>query len=505
MKKNVLQLLEEITFKYPEKIALCDDNQVVNFRKYTQHSKAIGTFLAKEYSTGFSRPILIFVDRNVENLISFMGVLYSRNFYVPIDSKTPLERIKNIIAVINPVAIIGFNEQDFFISASLNVPFHLYADIAFNEIDHELIDRIRQSSLDVDPAYAIFTSGSTGIPKAVLISHRAVLDLTHWLVNTFEFSSTDCLGNQTPFYFDASVKDIYISLSTGAKLVVISKKCFSFPALLGEVLIKNEVTSILWATSAVVLVAKSGVLDTFEWHSLKRVFFAGEAMFGKHLNIWRKKHPQSQYINLYGPTEVTVDSTYYIVERNFKDSDIIPIGRHCDNKEVFILDNEGNIDLSAKSGELAIRGAGVALGYYNNPEQTARFFIQNPLHNCYRDILYKTGDYVRVNEYGEIEFTGRKDFQVKLHGNRIELGEIEAACYGIARIEHVACVFDELNSRIILFYSALEEIDSALIYKELSKAIPKYMFPSKFQFVKEMPLTPNGKVDRKTIRLLINA
>lgn len=503
MIKNILQLLEDTASKYPNRIALKDETVSLSFNDYLTGARSVGSFIGSKYSeTTYAKPVIVMVDRKVEPLVAFMGVIYSGNFYVPVDNRTPPERLRNIIEVLSPLAVIGFSdtEQKNCASVSETLPFHMFNDIISSPISSKLLAQKRAEALDVDPVYSIFTSGSTGVPKAVAISHRSILDLSAWLSETFNFNESDVIGNQTPFYFDASVKDIYISLRTGATLLVIPPKCFSFPNLLAETLNQNQVTTILWATSAVVLTAKSGILETTDFSHLKRVFFAGEAMFGKHLNVWRNLVPDCQYINLYGPTEVTVDSTYYIVDRDFSDGEVIPIGRNCDNKGLFILDDSDKVLFGQAEGELAVRGTGVALGYYNNPEQTQKVFIQNPLHNHYRDIIYKTGDFVRRNSRNEIEFIGRRDFQVKHMGNRIELGEIESAVYGINDVKHAACVYDSANEKIVLFYTAELEISPRIFLKELASSLPKYMYPNRFIHLPEMPLNPNGKIDRKVIK-----
>ena len=506
MIKNILQILESTAQSHAESIALKDENKSLSFAQYVAEAKSIGSFLSQQATDNYSRPIIVMVDRRIEPIVAFMGVLYSGNFYVPVDNRTPVERLKNIVQVLNPLSVIGFskNEQALFSSIDTILPFYFFDAINNGEIDQDSLNLIRQKSVDVDPAYAIFTSGSTGVPKAVAISHKAVLDLSSWLSETFDFDETDVIGNQTPFYFDASVKDIYTSLRTGATLVVLPPKCFLFPKLLIDILAENNVTTILWATSAVVLIAKSGILEEATLPTLKRIFFAGEAMYGKHLNMWKKHFPQCMYINLYGPTEVTVDSTFYIVNRDFNDNEVVPIGTNCDNKQTFLLSENDEVLFGIVEGELAVRGTGVALGYYNNKEQTDKVFIQNPLHNHYRDILYKTGDFVRRNSLGEIEFIGRRDFQVKHMGNRIELGEIEAAIYGMGDVKHAACVYDVINEKIVLYYTSDSEIEAKNFLKELAKSLPKYMFPNKFVHLDEMPLNANSKIDRKAIKAKIN-
>jgi len=507
MIKSVLNLLEITAHKFPNKVALKDTHNSVSFLEYQSLAQNIGSSISLSFKRNYSKPIIVFVDRKIEPLIAFMGVIYSGNFYVPVDNRTPKERLLSIINVLQPIAAIGFNSSDYDLikSLELDIKYLNYFDLTENSIDFERLTTIRKAALDVDPVYAIFTSGSTGVPKAVVISHKSVLDLSNWLIETFAFDETDILGNQTPFYFDGSVKDIYISLKTGSTLFIIPPKCFSFPKILIETLANEKISAILWATSAMVLTAKSGILENISLPELKKIFFAGEAMFGTHLNIWRKNLPYCQYINLYGPTEITVDCAYYVVDRDFKDNEVVPIGKACENKGLLMIDENNQVVEGNGPGELAVRGTGLALGYFNNPDQTAKSFIQNPKHNHYKDIIYKTGDNVQLNTLGEFEFIGRKDFQIKHMGNRIELGEIEAAIYTIGSVKQAVCAYDKKREKIVLFYTANEEISPEAFLKEISTRIPKYMFPNRFEYLQEMPMNANEKIDRNIINQWLNA
>ncbi|MFY0672417.1 MAG: amino acid adenylation domain-containing protein [Bacteroidia bacterium] len=506
MIKGVLDLLEQSAKQFAHKTAFKDTEGEIDFKTLQDHAQRIGSFLAISIESNYSRPIIVFVERKFEPIVAFMGVHYSGNFYVPVDNKTPESRLKGILDVLDPIGVIGFSAADKSKIEKLNLKLQYfdYQNLISGEIYSERLDAIRRKSIDTDPAYAIFTSGSTGLPKAVAINQRSVLDLSYWLCDTFSFHHKEIIGNQTPFYFDASVKDIYISLRTGATLYVIPHRCFSFPKTLAETLVKERISSILWATSAVVLTAKSGILDEVDLPDLKKVFFAGEAMFGRHLNIWRSRLPNCEYINLYGPTEITVDCTYFKVNREFKSDEVIPIGYACENKNVFILNEEGQPIQGNELGEIAVRGTGLAIGYYNNAEQTRKVFVQSPYHNHYTDLIYKTGDNGRVNEYGEIEFVGRQDFQIKHMGNRIELGEIEAAVYSMDDIYQTVASYDQKVGKIILFYTADKEISASTFLKQLSKSLPKYMFPNKFIHLPEMPMNPNGKIDRNRIKTEID-
>jgi amino acid adenylation domain-containing protein len=344
----------------------------------------------------------------------------------------------------------------------------------------------------------IYTSGSTGDPKGIVVSHRSVIDFADWFTETVGIRQTDVLGNQAPFFFDLSVKDLYSCLRQGATIRILPQRCFSFPMLLMQELKNQQVTVLNWSTAAFHLVANSGALEKLQPESLRLVTVGGEALRARQLGRWRKALPQVRYVNLYGPTEVTVDCTCYFIDRDFADDETIPIGRACENMEILLLDDQGNLVPKGQPGEICVRGSGLALGYWNNPEKTGAAFVQNPRNPHYRDLLYRTGDLAVEGEDGNLRFLSRQDGQIKHGGYRIELGEIETALSSLPRVDAAICFFDGGRDKLVCVFQG--DTTGREIAVDLRKLLPKYMLPNLYRQVEEMPHTANGKLDRVRLR-----
>jgi len=353
-------------------------------------------------------------------------------------------------------------------------------------------------TIDTDPIYIMHTSGSTGIPKGVVITHRGVIDYIEWAKACYSITSSDIIGNQAPFYFDNSTLDIFLCLATGATLVVIPEEHFLFPVRLIEYLAEHGITFIFWVPSVIAAVATTDALCTVS-PPLNKILFAGEVMSNRHLNYWRRKCPNALFSNLYGPTEITVDCTYYIVDREFADDEPLPIGLPCRNSDVFILNEQGALAAPEERGELCVRGSSLALGYWNDWEKTAASFTQNPLNPHYPERIYRTGDLVYYNEKGEINFAGRRDSQIKHLGYRIELGEIETTLLAIPQVRNAFAFYDEVKKQIGVIYETASGSELNNLRKALLERLPKYMVPTIFIQAQAFPLTPTGKIDRKAL------
>lgn len=502
MHASVLEWLEKASINYADKTAICDEWESYTYKQY--HDKAIGiadAILATE--VGNRKPIVVYINKSIKVLASFMGIAYSGNFYSPIDVDMPAQRVNRILEVLEPVMVITTRElKKEFAQFDYKGEFLIYEDIAPME-SSEQVKTFLEKIIDMDLLYVLFTSGSTGMPKGVCITHRGVIDYTDWVTETFEITSEDTFGNQAPFYFDNSILDIYSAMKTGATVYIIPKLLFMQPVRLLEYLKDNNINTIFWVPSAMMVVSKLKAFRNVDvTGTLKRVLFAGEVMPNKQLNIWRKYLPDALYANLYGPTEITDVCTYYIVDREFQDDETLPIGIPTKNMEIIVLDEEDHLVTEpGVVGELCIRGSGVATGYYKNPERTAQAFVQNPLNDAYEEKIYRSGDLVEYNEYHEIIYLSRKDFQIKHLGHRIELGEIETAVSSLPGVAMNCCLYDEKRSRIVLFID--KDMTKDEVNTLLTNMVPEYMLPGKVIYMDTMPLNANGKIDRVALKELL--
>lgn len=492
---NVLQLLEKNVQEFPDKIALGDEKKQLTYLEYYNISRKIAAYLIEKLNGRMCCPVAVLIDRNVDSVLAFMGVAYSGNFYVPIDMTMPESRVQLIYDTVRPVLIIDARER-----YQKDGQIILLKDAMGCDIDHKKLEQVRMAMIDTDPLYAIFTSGSTGVPKGVAVSHKSVLDLVGAFAMTFGFDDSLVFGNQAPFDFDVSVKDIYNALSCGGTLQILSKKLFKFPKLLIEYLLQKKINILIWAVSALRIVADFNTFEATAVPALRYIMFSGEVMPVKTLNYWMDRLPAARYINLYGPTEITCNCTYFEVNRHFDNEESLPIGKAFPNSRVMLKDDQGNfIQTPGQTGEICVAGTCLALGYWNNPEKTGEVFIDNPGISAYESKIYTTGDLGYYNPDGDLIFTSRKDYQIKHMGHRIELGEIETALNAMPFLTISCCLYDSIKEEIICFYQAHSECRKEIV-KELSKKLPKYMWPNKYVYYDEIPVNKNGKIDRAALQ-----
>ena len=497
MQINVLEYFLKTRERWPSRTAVVDGQEAWSFETLGRRAVAIARQIEKRTEIT-NRPIAVYLPKINEAIASFLGVLMSGNCYAPLDVKAPVARIQTILGHLDPIVILttrALGTQ--LLGAGVDSARLLLLDEIQND-DGKLTERWLKL-IDTDPVYIIHTSGSTGKPKGVVITHRGVIDYIDWARDTFKIDDRCVIGNQAPLIFDNSTLDLYLCFACGATLHLIPEELFLFPLRLLEYMASKAVNFIFWVPSMMISIVDKQVFDKVPDLRLENILFAGEVMPAKHLNVWRSRFPKALFANLYGPTEITVDCTYYIVARALGDDESVPIGWPCRNTDVLILNDGNQMCGVGERGELCVRGSSLALGYWNEPGQTSAAFVQNPLNQRYPELIYRTGDLVYVNDKGEIIFVGRKDFQIKHMGYRIELGDVEHFALQVPGIRNGCAFYDQVKKEIVLVYESDAEIDPGFIRKELSQNLPKYSWPTVFRRLPELPRSPNGKIDRQQL------
>lgn len=503
MYRNVLELLEERFSSTPDAVAFGDPTRDITYRDLYIGARFIGSFFADKISNRDA--VAFYMEKSCNALVGMFGVVYAGGFYSFLDVRQPASRLDKIIEKLSP-KVIFTDAQMLEKSKELTIPkgaevVLLDEIISYDpgRVDNEKIAKIRETVQDIDPLYVNFTSGSTGIPKGVTVSHRSVLEFISYFTDIFGITSEDILANQAPFDFDVSVKDIYSGLMTGAKVQLVPRDYFSNPTKLMDYLADKDVTVLIWAVSAMCFVAIMNGLEYRKPEHIRMIMFSGEVMPIKHLNHWKQFYPDATYVNLYGPTEITCNCTYHILDRDYDLTEAIPAGIPFPNEHVFLLDEEDKEILDPmETGEICVTGTSLALGYFKDEEKTKAAFMQNPLNTLFREEMYRTGDLGRYGEDGLLYYVSRKDFQIKHLGQRIELGEIEVGAMAVSGVERACCIYDNNKKKIVLFYSG--DIDKKDLVNSLKETLPQFMVPTAVRQMEALPLNKNGKIDRQMLK-----
>lgn len=495
---SAVWLLERAANKFPDKIAIEDIKSSITYREYRDLSRKIATnLLTSKYD---DCPVVIFLGKNYKTLTLFMGARYSSRPYVPIDINMPVYRLQKIIDSLKPCVFI--TDKDLFESLKDlsfdNVDVKIYEELLSVEEDKELIDKTISEIKKEDNAYIIYTSGSTGIPKGAIRPDKGIKEWVDFVDKKYHFNSDITIASITPFYYEMSNLDVYYSIYAGAKLLIVPDVLLMHAYQLLEYIKEKEVNSMFSVPSVLINIANSGALNNIELPHLTNVMFSGEIMPNRQLNIWRNKFPDVKFTNIYGTSETSF-ICFYDIEREFQDSDSLPTGMCSDYLKMYLFKEDGTLARIGEEGELCLAGTTVSNKYWNNPENSKKAFVVNPLNE--KEIIYKTGDNAYINEYGELCFRTRKDFQIKKHGHRIELGEIEHAAMNIDGVINAAAVYEAEKEEIILFIETDKEFSLHPFNVKLRDYIPSFMLPSHLVPMKKLFYKANGKMDRVKLKL----
>ncbi|MGZ6530041.1 MAG: non-ribosomal peptide synthetase, partial [Tumebacillaceae bacterium] len=478
-------------------IAVVFGNESVTYHELNERVNQVAHHLQK-IGIGADALVGISMERSIEMIVALYGVLKAGAAYVPLDPEYPAERLAIIVEDAGlPVLLTREGLRNNLPAGETKV---ICLDSDWDVIAQESKANPHAAVKEDNLAYVIYTSGSTGKPKGVMIPHRAIVNHMLWMVRTFKMDAQDRIVLKTSFGFDASVSEIFAPLLSGAQLVLAPNGWQQNMELLLDTLIEKQITVFQVVPSLLRM-----VLEMNRPEALKsvRVLFTGAELLPAELKDRLLAVYEGAFINLYGPTEICIDGTYWDTRRT-EYTRIVPVGRPIDNMHVYILDKHLQPVPIGVAGELHFGGVGLARGYLNRPEITEEKFIPHPFSQEEGARLYKTGDLARFLPCGNIEFLGRLDFQVKVRGFRIELGEIEATLKQHPSISQalVLARADENGDQSLLAYLVAESTErpsNSELRDFLQKTLPAYMVPPVFQYLDAFPLTPSGKVDRKQL------
>lgn len=489
----ILDCLRTTVARFPERIAVADAKRSYSFRALWHEAACLAARIAQR-----GRGIGVLVERGAETAVLFLAVTLSGNYYIPFDPALPPQKRQAILADASLTLMLG-SEEGRALFAGEAVSYLTLADAAAQEC------AIPEAGVDT-PLYMVYTSGSTGKPKGVLKSHGAMLSFLSAYTARFGFSEQEVIGNQTPFFFDASAKDYYLMFCTGARLEILPSELFSFPVRLVAYMNERGVTFISWVPTALCIVTQLNTFQELLPTTLRRVFFIGEVFPRKQLDAWRRALPELEYVNLYGSSELAGACCCYPVPDELPDGTALPIGKPLENCHILLMDGQTPVTRPGQIGELYVASPALALGYYHDAQRTAASFFALTFPDGVTRRTFRTGDMASYNENGDLVFAARRDYQIKHMGRRIELGEIEAAADTLPQLRRCCCLYHAEKKRITLFCELAADCnwDGRQVRSALKGLLTDYMLPARVVVLDALPLNANGKIDRQSLQASMN-
>ena len=469
------QCIEAQVERTPGSVAVVFENQPLTYRELNSRANQLAHRL-RRLGAGPESLVGVCMERSTDLVVALLGVLKSGSAYVPLDPDYPAERVEFMRRDSRCAVVLASGSAE------------------LERLGDESEENPRVPMDPENPAYVIYTSGSTGRPKGAINTHRGIVNRLLWMQKAYALDADDRVLQKTPFSFDVSVWEFFWPLMTGACLVVAAPGGHRDSAYLIRAIRAHRVTTLHFVPSMLDVFLEEARVETCV--SLRRVIASGEALSAELQDRFFLRLGGAELHNLYGPTEAAVDVTAWRCRRS-RPRRSVPIGRPIDNTRVYILDDKGEPAPPGVAGELHIAGVGLARGYLNRADLTAERFVPNPFGNGSR--LYRTGDLARFASDGEIEYLGRLDYQVKIRGFRVELGEVEAVLsqHPSIREAAVAARADGLTAYVVASGAAQPRLEE--LRRWLQQTLPEYMTPSAFVRLERLPLSPNGKLDRKAL------
>ncbi|MHB1949068.1 MAG: amino acid adenylation domain-containing protein [Gammaproteobacteria bacterium] len=501
--KTIVELFEEQVKKNPDETALIFEGNTLTFRELNERVNQLAHYLRGQKVRPNSF-VAIYLEASFELIISVLSVLKAGAAYLPLDPNYPIDRIQFMLQDTQATILITHSK---FVKHLGKMQKQICLDTDASLLKNQLRTNLSLVNRPADLAYIIYTSGSTGKPKGVLITHGNVCHFFHWFGRAISISNSDIIDFSSSISFDFSVPNTLFPVVTGAKIAISSETTKKDPRLYLNHLTTNQV-SIVKLTPSYFRHLKEFVLPEESLPDLRLIIFGGESIYVDDIKDWVQQFPNLKILNEYGPTEATVATSWIIIDKDNINqfNDLIPIGKPVLNSELYILDKNLQPVPIGEIGELYIGGKGVAKGYLNRAEITAKKFIKNPFTRQSSSMLYKTGDLCLYLNDGNIEFRGRTDHQIKIRGFRVEIGEIDKCLSSHPLIKKAVVIAKEPvdkshEKKLVAFYvsKSNETLNIRELRDHISETLPEYMIPAAFVNIESIPLSPNGKIDYKAL------
>ncbi|ROP31353.1 amino acid adenylation domain-containing protein [Couchioplanes caeruleus] len=500
-------LLRAAAATHPDRTALVDGSRRYSYRELDVWSDYLAGALLRSGVRRGDR-VGIHIDKSAEAVAAIYGVLKAGACYVPLDPGAPASRLELIAKDSAMTALLTDGRR----LAAADAFHHRSPDLhTVIDLDDSAQRATRQDTAPVeipensdDLAYILYTSGSTGQPKGVTLTHGNGLAFINWAAEEFALTPDDRLSSHAPLHFDLSTFDLFAAAASAATLVLVPTRASVFIPELVEFVREQKITVWYSVPTALTMLVRRGNLERGCFPDLRVVLFAGEVMPTASLRALMNVVPRARFVNLYGPTETNVCTWHEVQQIPERDDEPIPIGRGISQVTTRIVADDGSPVGPGEVGELLVEGPTVMRGYWNDEARTARVLI--PPTETGSFATYRTGDMVRADEAGVLQFIGRRDHQIKSRGHRIELGEIELALQAHPAVVECAVIAvpDEQVTNLLWAYVVVDRaLNAAELIRHCREKLPKYMTPDRLEFLQELPKTSTGKNDRNALETML--
>ena len=494
--------------KYADRSALVYKDQRVSYQELHEQASHLARVL-RDQGIGLNSRVVVLMPRGIETITSLLAIFYVGGVYVPIDHQYPTQRKLEIIRDCDASMILMSRASQEEVLETIELSENKIAGLVVDDLPRGLNDAEALSLEPIEPstlAYILYTSGSTGKPKGAMIHHAGMLNHLYAKIEDLGISESDVIAQTASVSFDISIWQMLVGLLCGAEVVILEKERVLLPEDFAQAISESGIT-LAESVPSMLTNFLSGLSheDDLKLKSLRWMIATGESLNVNLAEKWVGRFPQIQMMNAYGPTEASDDVTHHVVDLE-KDGQAIPIGKPIRNTRIYIVDKELNLCPQGVRGEICVSGIGVGLGYWGLESKSREVFIPNPFKDEYEgtqdEILYRTGDLGYFRPDGSVVCLGRIDSQVKVLGNRVELGEIEQRLGSHPQIEEVVVEAKKRSgvySYLVAYYVSGAPISVKDLRSYLLDQLPDYMIPHYYERIEEMPLTPNGKLDRKAL------